>query len=224
MSTRSISSRQRQCWPLLLALCLLACAASASIENPSLETVARRLSDSAAPSVAPADKKQPGDNPGDGEKNSDKAGEGNSKPPGDDGDTEQVDGCAKAGTNCQACDAAKDALDDEENTCAYQIDQGGIADGLLCQKVKKSDVANPEANMCSGTNNPEDVKTAAPGDPALNNNPSPQPEEEGGGSGALFLIVGLVVVGGGLYVAKTKMSAKGPPGSSPAKHGKYESV
>jgi hypothetical protein len=239
MSTRSVSSRQRQCWLLLLALCLLACAASASIENPSLETtVARRLDDEANgdPSVTPEANKQLGENPddggedGDGEKgsgdggNSGKLSNETINKPGV-GDTEQVDVCAQAGTSCQACSDATKTFVDDEYACAYRIDQeGGTSDILLCQKVKKSEIVDGEGD-CGGTDK-EDKKTAAPGEPTENNKPSAQPEEEkGGAGGSMFLIMGLVVVvGGGLYVAKSKMGAKGPQGFSAVKHGKYETV
>jgi hypothetical protein len=239
----------------------MACAASASIENPSLDIFSRRLQvgggdgGNGDPSVTPADNKGQGDKPHDGGDGGDPAdavdggdpddagGSGNGGTVGDGGggdggkatnettkipgggDTEQIDVCAKAGTNCKACsDAAKKFVDDEY-TCAYQIDEGGTSDALLCQKVKKSDVADREGDMCSGTTNPEDKKTAAPTEPTSNNKPPLQPEEETGSTGgALFLIVGLVVVGGGLYIAKIKMGAKGPPGSAPVKYGKYETV
>jgi hypothetical protein len=240
----------------------MVCAASASIESPSLDILASRLQVDGGdggdgnPSVTPADNEEPGDkaddgghggdpdDAGDGGDTDDAGGSGNGVNAGDGdggdgggkasnettnipggGDTEHIDACAKAGTSCKACsDAAKKFVDDEY-TCAYQVDQGGTYDSLLCRKMKKSDVADHERDMCSGTNR-EDKKTAAPTEPTSNIDSPPQPKEETGGIGvgALFLIVGLVVVGGGLYVAKIQMGAKGPPGSATVKYGKYEIV
>lgn len=143
------------------------------------------------------------------------------KPPG--GDTEQVDDvCATAGTSCPACSiASKTFVENDDYTCAFQI---GTTETVMCQKVKKSDVDDRGGDMCSKTNE-EDKVTAAPGDPTVTDKPSAQPEEgKEGGGGALFLIVGLVIVVGGICVAKRKMGAKAPPGSAPVKHGKYETV